>query len=401
MDFRTSDQIQEDTSLLHTGRVSCGLPQTVNPPIQRGSTVVVKSVDELLHSKGVTYGRHGLATHEALCTALCELEHSEKAFVYPSGLASLTGTMLSLLETGDELLMADTVYGPTRHFATVALKRLGISVRFFPASVPADQLEAMLSTKTKLIVLESPGSLTFDMSDVPGIAAMARRNSVLTMIDNTWSGGIYFKPLDHGVDVSIQAITKYICGHSDVLMGAAMASGKAAELLQRSYDEMGWTVSPDDAYQALRGFRTLPTRLARHAESTLKVANWLKSRPEVADVLCPALPGAPGHEIWKRDFTGTSGLFGFVLNPASDEAVAAMLGALKIFGLGYSWGGYESLIIPCDPQLPVREFLPAYKGPVIRIHVGLENPEDLITDLTNGFRHLAAHAKAPQAAAAE
>lgn len=400
MDFRTSEHFQEDTTLLHTGRTECGLPQTVNPPIQRGSTVVVKSVDELLHSKGVTYGRHGLATHEALKRALCDLEHAEKAFVYPSGLASLTGTMLSLLETGDEMLMADSVYGPTRHFATTACKRLGITTRFFAPAISADDLKAMLSPATKLIVLESPGSLTFDMNDVPAIAAMARKAGVLTMIDNTWSAGVYFKPLDHGVDVSVQAITKYICGHSDVLMGAAMASGKAAELLQRSYDEIGWTISPDDAYQALRGFRTLPTRLIRHQESTLKVAKWLKSRPEVAELLCPALPGSRGHEIWKRDFTGTSGLFGVVLKPAPEKAVAAMLGALKIFGLGYSWGGYESLVIPSDPQLDVREFQPKYAGPLIRLHVGLENPDDLIADLENGFRHLA-NAAAPEKVAAE
>lgn len=380
----------EETTLLHVGRTSGTLTQTVNPPVQRGSTVLVPDVTALTDCTQVTYGRHGLATHEALREALCTLEQGQDCFLYPSGLAAITGTLLALVNSGDEVLMADSVYMPTRQFACGTLQRFGVTTRFFPPDISVDALAAMISPATKLIMLESPGSLTFETLDVPAIAAMAHAKGILTAIDNTWAAGLLFKPLMHGVDVSIQAVTKYIGGHSDVLMGAAVASGAVAERLRITYDETGWTISPDDAYLAIRGLRTLSTRMARHSENTLKIACWLDRRPEVAAVLCPALPGAVGHEFWQRDFTGICGLFGVVLNPVSPESLAAMLSSLKLFGLGFSWGGYESLVIPSDGQLGVRVHPPHFAGPLIRLHVGLEDADELIADLTAGLSHLRA-----------
>ncbi len=389
----TGPQFKEETALLHAGRFAGDLPATVNPPIQRGSTVLLDSAAALHDASRVTYGREGLATHAALRSALAALEHGDEAFLYPSGLAAIAAAMLAFLETGDEVLMVDSVYAPTRRFAVEALARFGITARFFDPAMEVKRLATLISPATRLIVLESPGSQTFDVVDVPAIARIARSLGILTMMDNTWSAGLLFKPLDHGVDVSIQAVTKYIGGHSDLMMGAAIARGAAAARLKRSYCETGWTVSPDDAYQALRGLRTLPTRLARHGENALAVARWLESRPEVAEVLCPALPGARGHALWKRDFTGISGLFAAVLNPVPEAAVAEMVSSLKLFGLGFSWGGYESLIIPGDGELTTRRFKPRYAGPLIRLHVGLEDPADLIADLAAGLSRLAVPAR--------
>lgn len=376
----------EDTALLHVGRTAAGGFQTVNPPIQRGSTVLVDSISALLDHSKRCYGRQGLTTQDALKEGLCLLEQGEAAFLYPSGLAAITGAMTALLNAGDEVLVADCVYNPTRAFVTGTLKRFGITARFFSSTATASELKAMIGPQTRLIVLESPGSLTFDMMDIPAIAAMARDVGVLTMIDNSWSAGVLFKPLEHGVDISVQALTKYVGGHSDVFMGAAVARGAAAERLQSSYIETGWAVSPDDAYQMLRGLRTLPTRMARHGVGALIVAQWLERQPMVQRVLCPALPSDPGHGLWLRDFTGLCGLFGVVLQPGTPQAVDTLLQSLHLFGLGYSWGGFESLVISSDPQLDARANPPRYAGPLIRLHIGLEEPQDLIADLDAGLR---------------
>ncbi len=367
-------------------------PVTVNPPIQRGSTVIIPRA-ELLHSLDIcTYGLgRGLATHEALAAALAGLEHAQDVSLYPSGLAAVTGTLLALLKAGDEVLMADTVYGPSRRFANGVLKRFGVTTRYFPARATADEILALATPATRLVFLESPGSLTFEIADTPAIAAACRARGILTVMDNTWASGVLFKPLDHGVDVSIQALTKYVGGHADLFMGSAAARDpKIVRALSDGVTDLGWGVSADDAYAMLRGLRTLTVRLRAHEANALVVARWLAARPEVAQVLHPALETSPDHALWTRDFTGANGLFGVVLNPAPVERARAMLDALRLFGLGFSWGGYESLIVLYDARVPRTAAPLTLPGPLLRLHVGLEDPADLIADLERGFAALAA-----------
>ena len=377
----------EETRLIHSGLAQTPLARTVGPPIQRGSTVLLPNAASLYDDDGqVTYGRQGLAAHQALIFALAELEHATGVTLYPSGLAALTGALLAVLKAGDEILVVDCVYKPTRRFCDRVLRRFGVQVRYFPPQLDAEALMAACGPATRLILLESPGSLSLEFQDVPAIAAAARQRGILTLIDNTWAAGWLFKPLDHGVDISVQALTKYVGGHSDVFMGSAAAKDpKVVEALDAGVLDIGWAVSPDDAYQMLRGLRTLPTRMSRHDQSARRIAAWLRERPEVANVLHPALPGAPGGEIWRRDFSGACGLFAFTLKSASPPATAAFLDALELFGLGFSWGGFESLAIDCGPQLAARLAPDAYGGALIRLHVGLEDPADLIADLARGF----------------
>ena len=367
------------------------MPVAVNPPIQRGSTVLIPSAEQL-HSPDIcTYGLgRGLATHEALAAALAELEHAPDVSLYPSGLASVTGPLLALLKAGDEVLMADAVYGPTRRFANGVLKRFGVATRYFPPRAGPDEILALAGPATRLVFLESPGSLTFEIADTAAIAAACRARGVLTMMDNTWAAGVLFKPLDHGVDISIQALTKYVGGHADVFMGSAAARDpKILRALCDGVTDLGWGVSADDAYAMLRGLRTLPTRLHAHAAGALEVARWLGGRPEVAQVLHPALETSPDHALWKRDFTGANGLFGVVLKPVAVARARAMLDALRLFGLGFSWGGYESLAVLYDARLPRTAQPLTFEGPLLRLHVGLEDPADLIADLERGFAALA------------
>jgi cystathionine beta-lyase len=272
------------------------------------------------------------------------------------------------------------------------LGRFGVTTRYYDPKLSPEALLALVSPSTRLIVLEAPGSLTFEMQDIPAIAAGANARGVLTLIDNTWAAGLLFKPLAHGVTLSVQALTKYVGGHSDCFMGSvATRDDTVAKLLGDAMWDIGWSVSSDDAYTMLRGLRTLATRLPRHAESGLAMARWLQERPEVARVLHPALPGDPGHAIWKRDFTGACGLFGVVLKPYSQKAVHAFMDSLKLFGLGFSWGGYESLALHCDPQLGARSIPVNLEGPLLRFHIGLENIEDLKADLRRGFDALREH----------
>lgn len=374
----------EETRLIHSGLAETPLARTVGPPIQRGSTVLLPNAAALYDDGAhLTYGRQGLAAQSALMAALADLEHAEAVTLYPSGLAALTGAMLAVLKAGDEVLVVDTIYKPTRRFCDAVLVRYGVKVTYYAPSLGPADLMTLCGPATRLIVLESPGSLSFEMQDVPGIAAAARDRGVRTLIDNTWAAGLLFKPLDHGVDISVQALTKYVGGHSDVFMGSVAIRDRA---LVRAMDDgvlhIGWAVSPDDAYQMLRGLRTLATRMARHDQSARHVARWLAERPEVAQMRHPALPGCPGHEIWRRDYSGACGLFAFTLQPAPAAATAAFLDALKVFGLGFSWGGFESLAIDCDPQLRCRADGDRKDGALIRLHIGLEDPADLIADLT-------------------
>ena len=378
--------MKDETRLIRSGAAPRPLARTVNPPIQRASTVILPDAASLYDPDQVSYGRAGLSVRNALCEAIASMEGAVGTRLYPSGLAAMTGPLLALLKTGDDILVSDHVYRPTRLFCDRMLRRFGVSVRYFPQTMPAETLADLVRPETRVIVLESPGSLTFEMQDVPAIAAMARARGVLTLMDNTWGAGLLFKPIEHGVDVSAQALTKYVGGHSDVFMGSASVRDDALlKALEASEHDIGWSVSPEDAYLMLRGLRTLPTRLERHGRSGLEIAAWLASQPEVLEVIHPALPGSRGHAIWKRDFTGACGLFGFVLKPAPEAAVHALLDALTLFGLGFSWGGHESLAINVDPQRKRGAALGDYPGPLMRLHIGLEAPEDLIADLRAGL----------------
>ncbi|HEX2561257.1 cystathionine beta-lyase [Phenylobacterium sp.] len=379
--------MDEETRLIRAGQLSGPLAKTVGPPIQKGSTVLLPNAAALYDDDAfVTYGRKGLAAQEGLIDALNQLEGAAGTCLYPSGLAALTGAMLAVLKAGDEVLVVDTVYNPTRRFCDHVLTRFGVAVRYFDPAQPPDELMGGTSEQTRLIVLESPGSLTFEMQDLARIAELARARGILTLADNTWGAGHLFKPLAHGIDLSVQALTKYVGGHSDVFMGSVAARDAAlARKLDDGIVHLGWAVSPEDAYQMLRGLRTLPTRLERQGTSALKVAAWLKAQDEVAEVLFPALPGAPHHHLWKRDYRGACGLFSFVLKPAPARAVDALLDVLTLFGLGFSWGGFESLAISCDHQLRKRKHRKDYGGPIVRLHIGLEHPDDLISDLRLGL----------------
>ncbi len=377
--------MDEETRLIHAGQIE-GLPaKTVSPPVQRGSTVLLPNA-RALYDGTLGYGRAGLSAQFALMDALAELEGAEDVQLYPSGLAAMTAAMLAVLRAGDHVLVVDTVYRPVRYFCDRVLRRFGVSVDYYDPRLDADGVLEQAIPSTRLVVLESPGSLSFEMQDATAIAAAARARGILTLLDNTWGAGRLYKPLAHGVDISVQALTKYVCGHSDVFMGSvATADTGLAMLMQASILDHGWSVAPEDAYQALRGLRTLATRLDRHGESGLTVAAWLVDQPDVLQVLHPALPGAPGHDLWARDYSGACGLFGVVLQPGPPARVEAFLDALEIFGLGFSWGGFESLAISCDPQLMARKIRVDYGGPLMRLHVGLEAPADLIADLRTGL----------------
>ncbi len=372
------------TRLIHTGE-SAFTPLatlTVAPPLQRGSTVLLPDAASLYDPARPTYGMNSHAVHVALIDGLKALEHAAHVELFTSGLSAVTGAIMAVVGAGDEVLAVDSVYGPTRRFCDGVLKRFGVTTRYLPASADAQTIMAAVGERTRLIVLESPGSLTFEMQDIPAIAAAARDRGIPTAVDNTWAAGLLFRPLDHGVDLSIQALTKYVCGHSDIFMGSVATADAAlgARLLAFNQD-MGASVSPDDAFQALRGLRTLDVRLHRHGENGLKVARWLETQQQVARVLHPGLESHPDHALWKRDFTGACGLFGVVLQSGPEAAVHRVLDTLNLFGLGFSWGGYESLAIHCGPQ--IKRTAKAWRGggPLLRLHVGLEDPDDLIADL--------------------
>ncbi len=365
------------------------LLRTVGPPIQRGSTVLMARAAELYDESRPTYGRAGLVTQTTLIDELCQLEGATSAQLFPSGLAALAASMLAVLKAGDEVLVVDTAYKPTRRFCNRVLGRFGVTVRYYAPRTTPNGLLAMASAPTRLILLESPGSLTFEIQDAPAIGALARDKGILTLMDNTWAAGLLFRPLEHGIDLSVQALTKYVGGHSDVFMGsAATTNPQLATALDQQVIDLGWAVTADDAYQILRGLRTLPTRMARHEQSARQVAAWLSKQPQIHEVLYPALPSSPDHELWKRDYSGAAGVFGVILKPCDENSVLAMLDALTLFGLGFSWGGFESLALHCDPQLEVRSAQPKLAGPLLRLNIGLEDPGDLIADLERALASL-------------
>ena len=379
------DKLSRTTRLIRAGAKAEARLKTVSPPLQRGSTVLLPDARSL-YERQDTYGRLGLSMQTALAEAIAELEGAKGARLFPSGLAASTGVLMALLKSGDDVLMVDCIYGPTRRFCDGLLKGYGIPTRYFPADAGPEAIMALAGPATRLIMLESPGSLTFEIQDIPAIAALARSRGIVTAIDNTWGAGLLFDALGHGVDVSIQALTKYVGGHSDVFMGSAASNDPAIlAKLDQYLRDVGVSVSPDDAYFMLRGLRTLDVRLERHGQNALAVAGWLADQPLVRRVLCPGLAGAPGHDLWQRDFKGLNGLFGVVLQPGPPAAVEAFIDALQLFGLGFSWGGFESLAIHCDPQLKYRPAKTDLGGPLVRLHVGLEDPADLIADLAQAL----------------
>jgi cysteine-S-conjugate beta-lyase len=361
----------------------------VNPPVYHASTVLFDSVEALHdHKQEYVYGRRGTPTIRALELAIAELEGGFACKLHPSGLSAATTTLLTFLKPGDHLLMTDAVYRPVRTFCDGTLQRLGVMTTYYDPEIGA-AIASLIRPETRLLYLESPGSQTMEVQDVPAMAAVARQHGLVTALDNTWSAGHFFKAFEAGCDVSIQSATKYISGHSDVMLGAVTCSAEHWEAFKATYGEMGLFVGPDDVYLGLRGLRTLDVRLRRHMASALKLAEWLKTRPEVVSVLYPALPSAPGHDLWARDFTGACGLFSILLEPVSQAAVAAMLDGLELFGMGYSWGGFESLALPFVPVRTASTF--EHQGPAVRLHIGLEDPDDLIADLEAGFARLKAH----------
>ena len=388
--------MREETTVVHSGLHPERHHGAVNPPVFHASTILSESVAEfrrrrqdwILDQQGTYYGRFGTPTIEALQEAIAALEGGHRSVVYPSGLAACAGALFAFLSAGDHLLMSDTVYGPTRNFANGFLKRFGVSTTFFDP-LAGSSIESLIRPETRVIYLESPGSLTFEVQDVPAIAEAAHRRGITVIADNTWATPLYFKPFAHGVDVSVQAATKYIVGHSDAMLGAITCTKEAWPRLRRSTHELGQTAGPDDVYLGQRGLRTLAVRLKQHWKAGVALAEWIAREPEVERVLHPALPGDPGHALWKRDFTGACGLFGVVLKEGvSDRALCAMIDGLELYGIGSSWGGFESLIVPFDPRETRTATQWTYKGPCFRIHAGLENVEDLIADLEAGFERL-------------
>lgn len=368
--------------------------RTVNPPVERGTTLLnARAADLRDETLGPVYGIDGASAHRELRTLLAEMEDAHDCQIVSTGLAAVTVAVLSLVGPRDEVLVSDACYWPTRRFFQRTLARLGVTVRHYPPRAAADDIEAMIGPETRLILMESPGTATFEIQDVPAIAAMARRRGLRTIVDNTWAAGLLFKPITHGADVSVQALSKYVGGHSDVFGGAiSCASPEVARLVATTIEDLGLYVSPDDAWLMLRGLRTLPVRMAQHEANARQVAEWLSTRPEVAEVLWPAQPTSPDHALWKRDFSGASGLMAIVLKGGGRAGAEAMLDALELFGMGFSWGGYESLATYEDSQLTVRAQPPRLAGPLVRLHIGLENPDDLIADLENGLKAFTAHA---------
>jgi cystathionine beta-lyase len=382
--------MKDDTVIATAGRDPEQNFGVVNPPIYRASTILYPSVAALeapRQLRGVYYGRAGVPTTFALEDAVAALEGAFGAVVTGSGKTAVAQALMAFLKAGDHLLMVDTAYAPTRQLCDRVLARFGIEITYYDPLIGA-AIESLLRENTKVVFLESPGSLTFEVQDVPAIAAAARARGIVTMIDNTWGTPLYFKAFEHGIDVSIHAATKYIGGHSDLMLGVVTSTEAVHERLRLGMQDLGAYASPDDCYQALRGLRTMSVRLERHQANALRLAQWLRARPEVERVLCPALPGDPGHALWRRDFRGACGLFGMLLKPCPPRAWHAFVEGMELFGLGASWGGYESLILPNHPERYRTATCWDPTFPSIRIHAGLEDPDDLIADLEQGFSRL-------------
>jgi cystathionine beta-lyase len=384
--------MRRDTALGHAGRSPERFDGAVNVPVIRASTILfpnVESHESADRFTGVRYGRHGTTTRFALEETLAEVEGAARVCAVPSGLAAIVVSLLAFTRTGDHILVADNVYGPTRNFCSTRLKLNGVETEFYDPAIGAD-IARLIRPNSRLVYCESPGSLTFEMQDVPAIAAAAHARGLVVMADNTWATPYYFRPFEKGIDVSIHSATKYIVGHADVIMGTIGATEEHWRTIRTTAADYGYAASPDDCYLALRGLRTLSARLKQQSQNALVVARWLQRCPEVARVMYPALEDDPGHALWKRDMTGAASLFGVELKPATEAAVKAMVNSLTYFGHGASWGGFESLVTYPKPER-ARTATQWRSGPVLRLHIGLEDPADLIGDLEEGFAQLRSH----------
>jgi cystathionine beta-lyase len=386
--------MKQDTKIVNAGRSEKWTNGVVNPPVTRASTVVFNSVAEMnnalinRHNQTMVYGRRGTNTSFAFSDAMIDLEGGAGCALYPSGTAAITNAILAFVKQGDHILMVDSAYEPTRDYCDKILAKMGVATTYYDPMIGAN-IEALIKDNTRIVFLESPGSLTMEVQDVPAISAIAHKHDCIVMLDNTWGAGINFKPFNYGVDVSVQAATKYIVGHSDVMLGTATAIDKYWPQLRDYSYLMGQCTSPDDLYLALRGIRTLGVRLKQHQQSAIKVAQWLSSRSEVGKILHPAFESCPGHEFFKRDFEGSNGLFSFTLNCGDQLSLTAFLDGLNHFKMGYSWGGFESLILGISNINNIRTVTTFdCQYPLIRLHIGLEDVNDLIEDLSRGFDRL-------------
>ncbi len=389
-DKKPAKPLRPATEVVHSGRDPHACYGFVNPPVYRGSTVLFPTVEKLWkRDQEYSYGRSRTPTVKAFEDAVARVEGGVATASTASGYQAVSTAIFAFVESGDQILVSDSVYQPTRLFCDRLLSKLGVETTYYDPVIGAG-IEKLLRPNTRLIFTESPGSQTFEVQDIPAIAAVAKKHKLWLLLDNTWASPLYFRPFDHGVDVSIQAATKYIVGHADAMLGAITSNARAAPLVARAKEVLGVCPGSEETYLGLRGLRTLAVRLEQHQRAGIEMARWLEARPEVARVLHPALPSHPQHEIWKRDFLGASGLFAVVLKPVAKPALAAMLDGLKLFGMGFSWGGYESLVIPFDPTSYRTATRWQAKGPALRFHIGLEDVEDLKADLEAGFRRLAA-----------
>jgi cysteine-S-conjugate beta-lyase len=392
MSKKPKGPIKTDTRLVTSGRDPRAYHGFVNPPVYHASTLLYPTAeDQVAHRARYNYGRRGTPTSEALENALREIEGDGCAGValLPSGLAAISAALLATARAGDHVLVPDSVYRPTRNFCNGVFKRFGVETTYYDPLIGAD-IARLFKPNTRVVFVEAPGSQSFEMQDIPAIAKIAHEQNAVVLMDNTWATPLYFRAFEKGIDLSIQAGTKYIGGHSDIMFGCVSANAATLPALKDTVYSMGLCVGPDDMYLALRGLRTLGVRLDRHFQSGLRVARWLEQRPEVLRVMHPALERDPGHKIWKRDFTGACGLFSVVFKPTSEQSVHAFLNELALFGLGYSWGGFESLAIlfDCTEYRTATKWAPG--GPTVRLHIGLEDPDDLIADLERGFAAMAA-----------
>jgi cysteine-S-conjugate beta-lyase len=384
--------MHKDTDLVRLASALKAWDGLVNPPVGHASTVLFHTLDEMLSARGgpyprSTYGRFGTQTARALEAVIAQLEGAERAIVVSSGLAAIVHALLAFLGSGDHLLMVDSVYSSTRQLCKQELQRLGIAVTYYDPTDVAGVATAMRDS-TRVVYVESPGSLTFEMQDIPAIAAIAHARGAVVVADNTWATPLYFQPFAHGIDVSIHAATKYIAGHSDLMLGTISCRAAHWPSILRIFMNLGACVGPDDCYLALRGLRTMAVRLRQHHATSLTLARWLQTRDEVERVIHPALPEDPGHALWERDMPGAGGVFAVLLKPVAPTALAAMLDGMELFHLGYSWGGFESLMIPVHPEKLRTQPRWAHPGPILRIHAGLEHVDDLIRDLERGLDRL-------------
>jgi cystathionine beta-lyase len=376
------------TDVVHSGRDPEACHGFVNPPVYRGSTVLFPTMEKLVkRDQAYTYGRSGTPTERALEKAIAEVEGAYKCALTASGYQAISTAIFAFVEAGDHILVSDSVYNPTRQFCDRLLTKLGVETTYYDPLIGAG-IEKLVRKNTRLIFTESPGSQTFEVQDIPAISAVAAAHKLWLLLDNTWATPLFFRPFEHGADVSIHAATKYIVGHADAMLGAINSNERAAKHIAKAKEVLGVCPGSEETYLGQRGLRTLATRLAQHERAGLEIARWLEKRPEVARVLHPGLPSHPQHKLWKRDFLGSSGLFSVILKPATPAAVAAMLDGLELFGMGFSWGGYESLVIPFDPTSYRTATQWKAEGPALRFHIGLEDVEDLKADLDEGFARL-------------